>query len=96
LAACWNWNNYFFIIFNFFASWFKKQGVLLSLLTSFMAVATITLYNYDITYYNSVAAEQTLIYLILLVFLVGMAFFKAKENPFAFLKQKIYFFSNFN
>jgi drug/metabolite transporter (DMT)-like permease len=70
----------------------KRQGVWLSLLTAVMAVATISLYKYNITHYNSVAAEQTIIYLVLLAFLIGMAFLKAKENPFAFLKQKIYFF----
>lgn len=70
----------------------KKQGAWLSLLSAFMAVATITLYKYDITHYNSVAAEQTIIYLVLLAFLISMALFKAKENPFAFLKQKIYSF----
>ncbi len=70
----------------------KKQGAWLSSLTAIMSVATITLYKYDITYYNSVAAEQTIIYLVLLAFLTGLALVKAKENPFAFLKQKIYFF----
>ncbi|MFH1583197.1 MAG: hypothetical protein ABIB72_02675 [Candidatus Falkowbacteria bacterium] len=70
----------------------KRQGVWLSLLTAVMAVATITLYKYDITHYNSVAAEQTIVYLVLLAFLIGMALVKAKENPFGFLKQRIYFF----
>jgi len=84
------------IIFSLFIVFFyqgiKKQGAWLSLLTGVMAVATITLYKYDITHYNSVAAEQTIIYLISMTFFAGMAFFKAKENPFAFLKQKIYIF----
>lgn len=70
----------------------KKQGAILSLLSAGLAAATITLYKYDITYYNSVAAEQTIISLVIMVFLIGLAFFKAKENPFVFLKQKIYFF----
>ena len=68
----------------------KKQGVWLSLVTAVMAVATISLYKYDITHFNSVAAEQTIILAILFIFLTGLAFFKAKENPFIFLKQKIY------
>jgi drug/metabolite transporter (DMT)-like permease len=79
-----------FIVFSY--QGIKKQGAWLSLLTAIMAVATITLYKYDITHYNSVASEQTIIYLILMTFLAGMAFFKAKENPFTFLKQKIYIF----
>lgn len=70
----------------------KKQGAWLSLATAVLAVATISLYKYDITHYNSVATEQAIIQLILLVSLTGLAFFKAKENPFGFFKQKIYFF----
>lgn len=62
------------------------------MLSAALAVATITLYKYDITYYNSVAAEQTIVHLVFLVFFIGLAFLKAKENPFGFLKQKIYFF----
>ena len=82
----------FSLLIIFFCQGLKKSGAWLSLLTAVLAVATIALYKYDITHYNSVAAEQTVIYLILLAFLIGMAFFKAKENPFVFLKQKIYFF----
>lgn len=77
-----------FLIFSYHG--IKKQGALLSLATAVLAVITISLYKYDITHYNSVAAEQTVIYIILLAFLIPMAFFKAKENPFSFLKQKVY------
>ncbi|MDD4900515.1 MAG: hypothetical protein PHS62_00160 [Patescibacteria group bacterium] len=72
----------------------KKQGAWLSLATAVLAVATISLYKYDITYYNSVAAEQTIIYLALLIFLLLMAFLKAKENPFIFFRQKIFCFQS--
>lgn len=72
----------------------KKQGAWLSLATAVLAVATITLYKYDITYYNSVAAEQTIIHLALLAFLFPMAIFKTKENPFSFFKQKIFCFQS--
>jgi hypothetical protein len=92
----WQFFGISIIIFSLFIVFFyqgtKKQGAYLSLSTAVLAVATITLYKYDITHYNSVAAEQTIVYLILMTFLANMAFFKAKENPFAFLKQKIYFF----
>lgn len=76
----------------FFHQNIKKQGAGLSLLSAVLAVITITLYKYDITHYNSVAAEQTIAHLFFLVFFIGLAFLKAKENPFGFLKQKIYFF----
>lgn len=82
----------FSLFLNFSLQGIKKQGVWLSLSTAVLAVATITLYKYDITHYNSVAAEQAIIHLILLAFLISLAFLKAKENPFAFLKQKTYLF----
>jgi len=70
----------------------KRRGAWLSLISAVLAVITIALYKYDITYYNSVAAEQTIIYIILLAFLSGLAFFKAKENPFSFFRQKTFCF----
>lgn len=82
----------FSLLIFFFCQNLKMSGAWLSLLVAVLAAATIALYKYDITHYNSVAAEQTVMHLILLVFLTGMAFFKAKENPFVFLKQKIYIF----
>ncbi|KKR91642.1 MAG: hypothetical protein UU95_C0004G0010 [Parcubacteria group bacterium GW2011_GWC2_42_12] len=72
----------------------KKQGAWLSLATAVLAVATISLYKYDITHYNSVAAEQTIMHIVILIFLLPMAFFKAKENPFSFFKQKIFCFQS--
>jgi len=68
----------------------RKQGAPLTLVTAILPAATLSLYKYDITHYNSVAAEQTIIYLILIIYLWLMAYFKAKENPFSFLKQNIY------
>lgn len=72
----------------------KKQGAWLALITAVLAVGTISLYKYDITHYNSVAAEQTIIYLAILSFLLPLAFFKTKENPFSFFKQKIFCFQS--
>ena len=94
--SAWQLTGIMIIVFSFGLIFFfqeiKKQGAWLSLLTAVLAVITISLYKYDITHFNSVAAEQTIIYLVLLAFLTGMAFLKAKENPFGFLKQKIYLF----
>lgn len=80
----------FSLVLIFLLHGIKKQGAWLSLLTAVLAVVTISLYKYDITHYNSVAAEQIIIYLFLIPYLWLMAFFKAKENPFSFFRQKIY------
>lgn len=69
----------------------QKQGAGLSLFTAINAVATISLYKYDITHFNSVEAEQGLITLILMFYFFFMASFAAKENPFAFFKKQIFF-----
>ena len=84
-----------FSLFLFFScQGVKKPGAWLSFGTAVIAVATISLYKYDITYYNSVAAEQTIIHLVLFIFLLPMAFFKAKENPFSFFKHKVFCFQS--
>ncbi len=80
----------FSLVLIFLLHGIKEQGAWLSLLTAVLAVVTISLYKYDITHYNSVAAEQIIIYLFLIPYLWLMAFFKAKENPFSFFRQKIY------
>lgn len=70
----------------------RKQGAPLTLITAVLAVATLSLYKYNITHYNSVAAEQTIIYLVLITYLWLMAHFKARENPFWFFRQKIFWY----
>jgi hypothetical protein len=69
----------------------RKNGVGFVVFSAINAVITISLFKYDITHFNSVAAEQLLIYLILLLFFVFFAFVQARENPFAFLKKPIFF-----
>ena len=68
----------------------RKKGALLTLITAVLAVATLSLYKYNITHYNSVAAEQTIISSVLIIYLWLMAHFKAKENPFGLFRQKIF------
>ncbi|TSC87016.1 MAG: Uncharacterized protein G01um10148_121 [Parcubacteria group bacterium Gr01-1014_8] len=58
----------------------KKRGSLLVLFTALNAVVTISLYKYDITYYNSVEAEQGIILFVLVVFFFTMATMK-RERP---------------
>jgi len=69
----------------------KKQGAGLSLATALLAVVTISLYKYDITYFNSVEAEQVIINLVIIIYLSVMAFVAAKENPWRFFLKPIYF-----
>lgn len=65
----------------------EKKGSGYVMFTAFNAVATISLYKYNITHYNSVVAEQSLSYLILLLYTFLMASFVAKENPLSFFKK---------
>ena len=69
----------------------RTQGMKYVVFTTIMAVATISLYKYNISHYNSVAAEQLLICLILLLYFFIKATWVAKENPFHFLRQPIFF-----
>lgn len=74
----------------------KKEGIGLVIFSALNAVATISLFKYDITHYNSVAAEQLVLHIILLFFFMIFALFKAKENPFTFLKNPIFFLQSFS
>lgn len=69
----------------------KRDGLGFVLFSSINAVATISLFKYNITHFNSVEAEQTLIIVILLFYLAFCAKFFAKENPFRFFKKPIFF-----
>src|SRR5687768_13381938 len=57
---------------------FKKKGWSLVLFGALNSVATISLYKYNITHFNSVAAEQLVMYLILLLSLTLGAYFITK------------------
>lgn len=69
----------------------NKKGILLVLFTAINAVATISLFKYNITRYNSIEAEQLLIYLILIIFFFAFARYIAKENPLKFLRKPVFF-----
>ncbi len=70
----------------------NKRGAPLILVSAILPVASLSLYKYDITHYNSVAAEQMIIHLFLIAYFWLMAFFIIKENPFHFFKQKIFWY----
>jgi len=74
----------------------KKNGIGFVIFSAINAVATISLFKYDITHFNSIAAEQLLITLILLTFFMVLSLFKARENPFVFLKQPVFFLQSFS
>lgn len=78
----------FAFIFLFINHGIKKRGSLFVFFSAINAVATISLYKYDITHYNSVAAEQIIIFIVLSVYFLCMAIFVSKENPFLALKNK--------
>jgi drug/metabolite transporter (DMT)-like permease len=69
----------------------EKKGVWLVLVSAILPVATLSLYKYDISHFNSVEAEQIILMVILLVFFFVMALTKAKENPLVFLTRPIFF-----
>jgi len=69
----------------------RKKGAWLVLFTAINAPITISLYKYDITNFNSVEAEQGLLYLILMAYFFFMAYFITKENPILFLRKPIFF-----
>jgi len=75
----------------FFKHKLGKDGLGYVLFCSINSVATISLFKYNISHFNSVEAEQFTMELILIVYLFLCAMFLAKENPIKFLKKPIFF-----
>jgi len=69
----------------------RRNGAWIVIFTAVNAVATISLFKYDITHYNSIEAEQIIVGIVLLVFFFTMALVKAKENPLRLLMRPIFF-----
>jgi hypothetical protein len=69
----------------------KKQGISLVIFSAINGVFTTSLFKFNITHFNSVAAEQLLINLILLICFFILAIIKGKENPLFFLTKPIFF-----
>lgn len=65
------------------------RGIGYPLFTAINAVATISLFKYNITYFNSVEADQILIYAVLIIYFFFAARFFGKENPLRALKNKL-------
>ncbi|MEK7192482.1 MAG: hypothetical protein AAB646_03140, partial [Patescibacteria group bacterium] len=74
----------------------SSAGIGYVIFSTLNAVATISLYKYNITHFNTVEAEQSVIMLFLMVYLFLMAHFANKENPASFLKKPIFLAQSFS
>ncbi len=70
----------------------RVKGLWLLVGSSLNAVATISLYKYNITHFNSVEAEQSLISLIVMIYLFFCAMLVYKEDPFRFMRKPVFMF----
>ncbi len=66
----------------------SKKGIWYVLFSTVNAVATVSIYKYMITVYNSVEMQIIVTCIVLLVFLFIMAKWKTKENPFLYIFKK--------
>lgn len=69
---------------------FRTKGLWLVLLSAVIAVATISIYKYDISHYNSVEVEQVPVMLGQMAYLFIFGLVVYKENPFKFLRKPIF------
>jgi len=68
----------------------KKKGIWLVLFTMVNAVATISLFKYNITYFNSVETEGIIVTSVLMIYTLFMASFVAKEHPLKMLANRAF------
>ena len=73
----------------------NKKGVGYVLFTAINSVATISIYKYCITNYNSVEAQSIITFIFILIFLYIMSIWKYKENPLRFLYKRKLFVESF-
>ncbi len=66
------------------------KGLRYLLIGAVNAAVTISLYKYDISHFNSVEAEQSLIGIALMVYFFIFAYIKAGENPLRFLRKRAF------
>lgn len=67
----------------------SAHGKVLALLSATIAAATISLYKYNITHFNSIAAEQVIMHSIILTVIIATAWFRGHENVFRYLTKPI-------
>ena len=63
----------------------RRRGQKLILALGLLAPINLSLFKYDITHYNSVAAEQIIIYLCILSYFTVVAWFHTREKTWAYL-----------
>ncbi|MFH1430184.1 MAG: hypothetical protein ABIG71_01510 [Candidatus Uhrbacteria bacterium] len=68
----------------------ERKGAGLVLFSAVNAVATISLYKYHISHFNSVIGEQLPILIVLALYFFITARVCAKENPLQYLRQPVY------
>lgn len=73
----------------------RKRGAGYVLASAVLAVATISLYKYDITNFNSVEAEQSIMLVGILLYFLFAAYFFKHRKPWEYLKEPVYFFQSF-
>ena len=74
----------------------RSKGASYVMFTAVNAVATISLFKYNITHFNSVEAEQGIVSLILMFYLFFMARFVTKHKPLSYIKKPIFFVQSFS
>ncbi len=79
------------ILLVFLGKKFGKAGTISVIISTVNAVVTISLYKYNITNFNTVAAEQLVMLGLLSLFFIIMAFTVGRENPFKLITKPIYF-----
>lgn len=78
------------LLFLFINHGIKTKGIWFVAFTTVNAAATISLYKYNITHFNSVTGEQIVLLAILLTYCFLMAVFISRQNPLRFLTKPIY------
>jgi drug/metabolite transporter (DMT)-like permease len=81
----------FAFLFLFTHHGFSRQGKMLGIISAILAVATISLYKFNITHYNSVEVEQTIMGISIMLTLFFVAWIRAKENLFQYLFKPLFF-----
>lgn len=70
---------------------FKTKGLSLLLFTAVNAAITLTLFKYDISHFNSVESEQSIVIIVLVLYFFILAVVRARENPLLLLFKRAFF-----
>ncbi len=80
---------FFMLLFLFANHGVERKGIWFVIGSAVNAVATISLYKYDIAHFNSVVAEQLIVVTALLLFLFVSDLMISRQNPFRLLAKPI-------